>query len=457
MYERWTYFLLGCLHLATAARLPRNALTESILHYEPLVYNRDKLISDHTRVRRSLEPLGGEDTLHLNFRAHDRTFDLHLKRDITLFADGLQIDDDTDFHPANVYEGGLYGEPDSIVHGFVHDGIFEGRVHTQDGSEFHIESAKPYKLDNDTVHSVIYDTKDISYKLPRQCGGVLARTKYNLDVNTTTMSGGVRDEDKIMFEPDIESLSDHFARRRRHRREVTPTSRKTVCHLYVRADPTYKEHAESDARATYMMSQHVKRVSQIFRTTDFNNDPDPNAVQAGYTLNIKRIGVINTKGCTDGDKTTTRCRYKDDNIGVEKFLDIASLEDHSQYCLSYVFAHRDFSEGVLGLAWIGDIGGAGGICDPYQSIRGAMKSLNTGIVSNFNYGKTVPSKVTDITLAHELGHNFGSPHDPITGPNKAICAPGGALGNFIMYPRATSGSEGNRIMIRLHKIGEKLI
>ena len=48
------------------------------------------------------------------------------------------------------------------------------------------------------------------------------------------------------------------------------------------------------------------------------------------------------------------CKYVPENIGVAKFLDISSLENHDEYCLSYVFAHRDFSDGVLGLAWIGD-------------------------------------------------------------------------------------------------------
>ena len=180
-----------------------------------------------------------------------------------------------------------------------------------------------------------------------------------------------------------------------------------------------------------MMSQHVKRVSKIFKHTSFSEDAD------NYTLHIKRIGVINTLKCKPGD--TGSCLFKPDNIGVEKFLDIASLEDHDSYCLSYVFSHRDFSDGVLGLAWIGDVNGAGGICDIYQSIGGVKKSLNTGIVSNLNYGKAVPSKVTDVTLAHEIGHNFGSQHDPLSGE----CAPGGAGGNYVMYPRATSGAEPN--------------
>lgn len=41
------------------------------------------------------------------------------------------------------------------------------------------------------------------------------------------------------------------------------------------------------------------------------------------------------------------------NIGVEKFLELNSEQNHDDYCLAYVFTDRDFDDGVLGLAWVG--------------------------------------------------------------------------------------------------------
>ena len=56
------------------------------------------------------------------------------------------------------------------------------------------------------------------------------------------------------------------------------------------------------------------------------------------------------------------------------------------------------------------LGSSGGICERHKRYSdGSAKSLNTGIVTFKNYGSIMPSRVSHITFAHELGHNFGSP------------------------------------------------
>ena len=112
------------------------------------------------------------------------------------------------------------------------------------------------------------------------------------------------------------------------------------------------------------------------------------------------------------------------------------------------YSCRDFTGGTLGLAWVASASGAsGGICEKYKSYtettsqgmyQSTRRSLNTGIITFVNYNSRVPPKVSQLTLAHEIGHNFGSPHD-----YPAECRPGGPPGNYIMFSSATSGDRPN--------------
>lgn len=61
------------------------------------------------------------------------------------------------------------GDSGSRVHGFLHDRIFEGKIYTSRGQEFHIEPA--WKFFNDsTFHSVIYSADNIRYPHPHGAG-----------------------------------------------------------------------------------------------------------------------------------------------------------------------------------------------------------------------------------------------------------------------------------------------
>lgn len=68
------------------------------------------------------------------------------------------------------------------------------------------------------------------------------------------------------------------------------------------------------------------------------------------------------------------------------------------------------------------IGSSGGICEKSKLYSdGKRKSLNTGIITVQNYGSHVPPKVSHITFAHEVGHNFGS---PVRTKNPSLCSSG---------------------------------
>jgi disintegrin and metalloproteinase domain-containing protein 10 len=105
-------------------------------------------------------------------------------------------------------------------------------------------------------------------------------------------------------------------------------------------------------------------------------------------------------------------------------------------CLGHLFTYRDFS-GTVGLAYVADPTGRydGGICQQRTQTYGGELNLNTGLTTLLNFGRRLPQGVSIITTTHEIGHNFGSPHDP-----SGECSPGGSQGNYIMYATATDGT-----------------
>lgn len=121
------------------------------------------------------------------------------------------------------------------------------------------------------------------------------------------------------------------------------------------------------------------------------------------------------------------------------FLNSLSSDDYTNYCLTFAFTARDFSDGTYGLAFLASTNGfAGGACQKPVTINGQQQSLNSGMVTLISYGQRIPLVVSQVTFAHEVGHALGSTHD-----NSSQCTPGGTPGNFIMFSRATNGQATN--------------
>lgn len=138
-----------------------------------------------------------------------------------------------------------------------------------------------------------------------------------------------------------------------------------------------------------------------------------------------------------------------ENVDVTNFLNLNSYVNHDDFCLAYVFTYRDFSGGTLGLAWVAEPGGSGGVCEKHRLMREGSqtvrKSLNTGVVTLLNYGTRVSMKISQLTFAHEMGHNLGAKHDDDFKEELPSCLPSvdDPKGNYIMFASATGGDKEN--------------
>lgn len=228
-------------------------------------------------------------------------------------------------------------------------------------------------------------------------------------------------------------------------------NQRTMCDLYLRVDPQLyaeifrnegnEDHVKTVSFILFYLNKHVEALNSIYNGLKFW-DADKAKYYVGVQFMIYRTKIITEEQCrSKANLTDEEMKLCVPFLDVSAFLNYVSLDNFDDYCLSYTFTARDFTDGTLGLAWVAKLtGSVGGVCERRQTLQGIAKSLNSGIVTVVNYKSRVPEAVSQITFAHEVGHNFGSEHDP----DDSKCSPGmNNGGNYIMYRRATTGTDRN--------------
>ena len=186
----------------------------------------------------------------------------------------------------------------------------------------------------------------------------------------------------------------------------------------------------------FFINKQVEFLNSVFSKIKFYDAAKEN-FYTGLKFLIHRTKIISFSECNATDSNLTRADLDLclPNLDVYTLLNKVAFDDYNDYCLGFAFTARDFNDGTLGLAWLAEQNNEiGGICQNKSYRR--PKYYNTGLITTKNYKSHVPDVAAQLAFAHEVGHSFGSEHDPMD----SKCSPGNANGgNYLMYRRSNRG------------------
>lgn len=373
------------VHIREISADARKPLNSFIRHHETLNYN----VSDvHHRSKQALEISPYAD-VSIRFKAHYKDFRMHLRRNHFIFGKDFKIIDGfgnaIPYDHSRFVHGDVEGHIGSYVIGKIDNGRFEGSIHLKN-DRYHIEPAERYFGDKSTNHhSVIYSHRDVEHNA--KFGNA------NVPENSSSL------KESSLYKK-MASKNNSNNEKKRHRRGVKNRNKNT-CNLALFADHLFLKKFVRRETAIDEMVLHYLAVEYIFRNQTFDTSTSTYAPQS-VGFRIKEVHVWNDESVPK----SLAPAY----ISVDKLLEDFSQMNHSSACLAYLFTDRSFDDGVIGLAYIANRNGMpGGICEPYKEYSdGIKKSFNTGVVSFQLYNREIPSSITEIAFAHQLGHSFGA-------------------------------------------------
>lgn len=218
-------------------------------------------------------------------------------------------------------------------------------------------------------------------------------------------------------------------------------ARPNRCAIRLVADTSFFQQMGRNIKHTvsYVISV-IDRINNIYLHTNFGEPTYSDLKNFGFL--VQEVQVLSEYSKEPNHFNSKRRGSKNETIS--KLLDNFSAEkSHKWFCLSHLFTHTQFQEGVLGLAYVANPRKAvpGGICSGRILKEGKEFYYNTGVTSTKNsFGNAIFTRITDLITAHELGHNWGAEHDP----DLRECSPSGSEGGpYLMHTYSLNGYEAN--------------
>ncbi|KAL5255765.1 hypothetical protein ACHWQZ_G011105 [Mnemiopsis leidyi] len=329
------------------------------------------------------------------------------------------------------FEGSLVDEPHSRVLLHIKDNLVTGSIQVSDQEKYFIEPSGKHIKEPHDFHMIAYKLSDVKFNFtrPDTDGGHFCGHESH------DGESGYSDKDfEFMIPKSSVNEKDGIEYSRRKR----DAEKKTRCPLALVADyKFYKDlHDGDEGAAIKYMIGLIQQIDPLFKRQSL--DPSGSEDFKDYGFSVKYIEVIMEPEVNDDPDS-----YKNlaDSRQVSALLKNFAFGDwRPDYCLAHLFTNYDFDGGVLGLAYVASASQSrvGGICTKTYSVGGAKKSLNVGLTTGTNYGRTLLQSELVFVTGHEFGHNWGSSHDSDTSKE---CAPSGD--RFLMYPAAVDGSQPN--------------
>ncbi|XP_014668138.1 PREDICTED: ADAM 17-like protease [Priapulus caudatus] len=443
MSHVFTIFLALCVFSPTCPVESVDAdLSDVLSNYDVLHQSQ----ISHIIVKRGTKGKG-DHVKELKFSGLGRHFTLSLKPTVGLLSpqfkayvvDGYGNKEAVPVDPEIFFSGVVTGEKTSSVQAYVDDdNLLTATIATPDDT-YHIEPMWQYAPEGGNDSMVMYKGSDVKriqkhHSHDSFCGyvtpppGVIVDNKIDDEEHKKSKKGKNQGFSK---ENDI---ADKHSRVKRQQQSSHSDGR-TRCSLFLVADyKFFSEMGQGNRLNTinYLIGLiHV--VNEIYLSTTW----EKNITNMAFVVRDILVHKEAQKNLAVGDE-----HYNMDKSGwdVKNLLTAFSRGNYRSYCLAHLFTHQKFAGGVLGLAYVGSPRQhtVGGICTPEYYSDGVLW-LNTGLSSSLNYAnRKVVKKEANIVTAHELGHNWGSEHDPDTDE----CAnPDG--GSYIMYTYSVSGYYNN--------------